>query len=167
MDRRGRQPELSVNPDLDPKLAAALDRELKSLPPPKAPAALAPAVMALLAARAPLPWWQRAWWDWPLSARAAFIVLTLSVAAIISGGGLVLGEGAADYSADLFERFNPFGLLLDILAPLGAAGLLVWEILVQPFLIYAAVAVGALYLACVAMGTACFRYALKRAGTSA
>ena len=162
-DRPGRQPELFVNPDLDPKRDASLDRELKSLPLPKAPDALVPALMALLAARARVPWWQRAWWDWPLPAKAAFLILTLSVAALISGGGHVVGEGVADFSTDFLDRFNPFGLFLDILAPLGAAGLLVWEMLVQPFLLYAAVAAGALYLACVAMGTACLRYALKRA----
>lgn len=49
-------------------LEAAIDRELKALPPHRAPATLAPRVLAALARRAPRPWYRRAWqtWPWPL-----------------------------------------------------------------------------------------------------
>lgn len=152
-----------MTPEQESRLEAALDRELKALPPLKAPGALAPAVMALLAARARLPWWQRAWWDWPVAAKAAFVILTLSVAGLVSGGTLFLGDNAADYSNDLAERVSLLGLVLDVVTPFLWVAHLVWEKMAQPFLLYALVCMGALYLTCVGVGTACYRYALKRA----
>ena len=152
-----------MKPELDPRLEAQLDQALKSLPPIEAPAALAPGVLAILAARARLPWWQHAWWDWPLSAKAAFLILTIAVAGLLAGGGIFFGEGPEGYSVVLLERLHPFVTLIDILAPLASAGLLVWETIGEPFLLYGALCVGALYLTCLGMGTACFRYALKRA----
>lgn len=152
-----------MNPEQESRLEAALDRELKSLPPLKAPASLAPAVLAVLAARARLPWWQRAWWDWPVAAKAAFVILTLSVAGLVSGGSLFLGDNAVDYSSNLVERVSVLGLALDVAAPFIWVAHLVWYKMAQPFLLYALVGMGALYLTCVGVGTACYRYALKRA----
>ncbi len=156
------EPEL-MKPELDPRLEAQLDHALKSLPPIEAPAGLAPGVLAILAARARQPWWERAWWDWPLSAKAAFLVLTVAVAGLLAGGGLFFGEGAESYGIGLLDWLHPFVTLMEILAPLASAGLLVWETIGEPFLIYGALCIGALYLTCLGMGTACFRYALKRA----
>ncbi len=152
-----------MKPELDPGLEAQLDQALRSLPPLEAPASLAPGVLAILASRARLPWWQRAWWDWPLSAKAAFLILTVAVAGLLAGGGLLFGEGVEGYPVVLLERLHPFVTLLDILASIASAGLLVMETVGEPFLLYGALCVGALYLACLGMGTACFRYALKRA----
>lgn len=154
---------LAMTPEQESKLEAALDRELKALPPLKAPVPLAPAVLAILAARAHAPWWQRAWWDWPVAAKAAFVILTLSVAGLVSGGTLFLGDNAAEYSSDLVERVSLLGLVLDVAAPFFSVAHLVWEKLAQPFLLYVHVGMVALYLTCVGVGTACYRYALKQA----
>lgn len=151
-----------MNPEQDSKLAAALDAELKALPFAPAPAALAPAVMAMVGARMRLPWWQRAWWDWPLVAKVAFLILTVAVAGLMGGGTLLLGDNAAEYSADLVDRVTLLGVLLDVLAPLGAAAGLVWQKLAQPLMVYALAGFGVLYLMCLGMGTACYRFALKR-----
>lgn len=152
----------TMTPEQESKLEAALDRELKALPPLKAPGTLAPAVMAVLAARARLPWWQRAWWDWPVAAKAAFVILTLSVAGLVSGGTLFLEDNAVDYSSNLVERVSVLGVVLDVVTPFFWVAHLVWEKMAQPFLLYALVCLGALYLTCVGVGTACYRYALKR-----
>lgn len=151
-----------MEPELDPKLEALLSSELKALPPLKAPASLAPNIMAILAARARLPWWRQAWWDWPLSAKAAFVVLAITVAGAMGGGGLLLGEDALSYSADLMERFNPSEGVFWNFLPLADAAALVWEHFAQPFLFYGAVLAGALYLMFVGLGTVCFRLTLKR-----
>lgn len=151
-----------MEPEFDPKLEALLSKELKSLPPLKAPASLAPNVMAILAARARLPWWRQAWWDWPLSAKAAFVVLAITVAGAMGGGGHLLGEGAAGYSIDLMERFNPAEGVFGNFTPLADAAMLVWHQFAQPFLLYGALLAGALYLMFVGVGTVCFRYAVKR-----
>jgi len=152
-----------MEPEFDPKLKSLLSDELKSLPPLKAPASLLPNVMAVLAARAAMPWWQRAWWEWPLTAKVAFVLLAVSIAGALGGGGHILGETAAGYSAQVLERFNGVDGTFDLFAPLLDAVALVWEKTAQPFLLYGALFVGALYLTCVGVGTVCFRYALKRA----
>lgn len=151
-----------MEPEFDPKLEALLSDELKALPPLKAPSFLAPNVMAILAVRARVPWWQRAWWDWPLSAKAVFVVLAITVAGAMGGGGHLLGEGAVGYSTDLMERFNPADGVFWNFAPLADAATLVWERFAQPFLLYGALLAGALYLTFVGVGTVCFRFAVKR-----
>lgn len=151
-----------MEPELDPKLEALLGTELKALPLPKAPASLAPNIMAILAARARLPWWRQAWWDWPLSAKAAFVVLAITVAGAMGGGGLILGEDALGYSAEWMERFSLSEGLFWNFVPLADAAWLVWEHFAQPFLLYGAVLAGALYLMFVGVGTVCFRLTVKR-----
>ena len=154
--------DYSMKDEFDPKLEALLSDELKALPPLQAPATLATGVMAILAARARVPWWQRAWWDWPLSAKAAFVVLTIAVAGAMGGGGHFLGEGAAGYSADLMERFNPADGIFGNFTPLADAAILMWHQFAQPFVFYGAVLAGALYLMFVGLGSVCFRLAAKR-----
>ncbi len=154
--------DYSMEPEFDSKLEALLNSELKALPPLKAPSSLAPNVMAILAARARIPWWQRAWWDWPLSAKAAFVVLAITAAGAMGGGGHFLGEGAVGYSTDLMERFNPAEGVFWNFVPLVDAATLVWERFAQPFLLYGALLAGALYLMFVGVGTVCFRFAVKR-----
>jgi len=46
-------------------LAGQLDRALRQLTGPRAPATLAPRVLAELARQAALPWYHRPWTDWP------------------------------------------------------------------------------------------------------
>lgn len=147
---------------MDPKLEALLHRELKELPPPKAPSSLAPGVMAILAARGRVPWWQRAWWDWPVAAKAAFVIVALLVAGAFSGGGLFLGDGMSNYSLEVAGRFDFADSILGNFAPLLGAFHRVWQEFAQPFLIYGAIAAGAVYLMFIGVGTACFRFALKR-----
>ena len=147
---------------MDPKLEALLHRELKELPPLKAPSSLAPNVMAILAARSRVPWWQRAWWDWPVAAKAAFVVVALLVAGAFSGGGLFLGDGMSNYSLEVAGRFDFADSILGNFAPLLGAFHRVWQEVAQPFLIYGAIAAGAVYLMFIGVGTACFRFALKR-----
>ena len=147
---------------MDPKLEALLHRELKELPPLKAPSSLAPNVMAILAARSRVPWWQRAWWDWPVAAKAAFVVVALMVAGAFSGGSLFLGDGMSGYSWDVAGRFDFTDSILGNFTPLLSAFHRVWLEFAQPFLIYGAIAAGAVYLMFIGVGTACFRFALKR-----
>ena len=72
-----------------------LHRELRALPPHKAPEGLLAGVMAAAAARAASPWWRREWWTWPAPARWAF-VLTVSLAGALALKAL-LDVGAAGF----------------------------------------------------------------------
>jgi hypothetical protein len=149
-------------PEFDPNLEALVDAELKKLPPIPAPQSLLPKVLSAIAARARQPWWQRAWWDWPLAAKAAFLLLALAVVSAVSGGGVILDEGVAAYSQRVVERLTPVGGLWDSIQTVVNAVALSLQKLSQPFMLYALIFVGATYLICVGLGTACVRYALKR-----
>jgi len=152
-----------MSSEIDPKLASLLDAELKKLPPVKAPATLAPRIMAVLAARAHRPWWAHAWWDWPLAAKATFILLALALLGAVGGGGIILDDGVTSYSQQMTERLAPVTSVGDTLLTLGNVVGLLWEKAAQPFLLHVLVAAGLLYLTCLGLGTACVRYALKRA----
>jgi hypothetical protein len=151
-----------MNLEPDPELASLLDAELKKLPPVPAPRTLVPNVVATLAARPARPWWQGAWWDWPVLAKAAFLLLALSVVAAFSTGGLWLDDNVTTYSQQVASRLTPWTGLWDTLAPLTNAGLLLWEKIAQPVLLHGLALGGALYLICIGAGTALFRTALKR-----
>lgn len=151
-----------MEPEMDPKLVSLLHRELKQLPPLKAPSSLAPGVMSILAARSRVPWWQRAWWDWPVAAKAAFVVIAIIVAGAFGGGSAFLGSGVSEYSADVAGRLDFSDSILGNFTPLLYAFHRLWEELAQPFLLYGAIAAGAVYLMFIGVGTACFRIALKR-----
>jgi hypothetical protein len=152
-----------MKPEFDPNLESLLDAELKKLPPIAAPFSLVPNVMAAIAARARLPWWQRAWWDWPLTAKAAFLLFALAIAGAFSGGGVMLDEGVSNYSQQVVERLGPItNLWQAVLTILNAVGSVVDKI-GQPLLLHVGIFVGLLYITCVGLGTVCVRYALKRA----
>lgn len=146
----------------DPKLEALLHRELQDLPPLKAPPGLAPNVMAILAARARIRWWQRAWWDWPVAARAAFALVAIVAAGAMGGGSFFLGDEAVSFSTDILAQWNPAEGVLGNFLPVWDAGMLVWQQLAQPFLLYGVLLVGVVYVMFIGVGTACFRFAVKR-----
>ncbi len=152
-----------MQPEMDPKLELLIDAELKALPPVKAPATLVPQVLALLASRAQQPWWRQVWWQWPLAAKAAYFLLALAIIGAIGDGGVMLDDGVANYSQQATERLAPVASLWDTLLTLQNAVGLLWVRAAQPLLLYALILGGLLYLACLGLGTACVRYARKRA----
>ena len=151
-----------MEPDIDPKLESLIDAELKQLPPLKAPASLVPQVMALLAARERLPWWRLAWWDWPVAAKMAFLVIGVALAGVAGSGGVMLDQGIANYSQEVTGRLSPMSSLWDSFHTLsGTAGLL-WQKAAQPLLLHAMIFAGVLYVACLGLGTVFVRSVMKR-----
>jgi hypothetical protein len=151
-----------MDPDIDPQLESLIDAELKRLPPAKAPVTLAPRVMALLAARERLPWWQHAWWDWPVAAKLAFLVIGLALAGAAGRGGVILDQGIATYTQEVTGKLSMMSSLQDSWQTLsGTAGLL-WDKAAQPFLLHAVIIAAALYVICLGLGTAFIRSALNR-----
>lgn len=61
-------------------LEALVHRALRELPPERAPATLEARVLARLAARCELPWWQAGWQAWPILPRVAVMVAATLVA---------------------------------------------------------------------------------------
>jgi len=142
---------MQSNPD--PNLAAALDAELKKLPPVPAPASLAPRVLALLAARAAQPWWRRVWWEWPLAAKAAFVLIAFAIAGVAGGGGVILGDSTTEYSLKVTDKLGLLTPLWNMLLALLNVAQVLWDKLGQPYLLYLAAAGAAAYLVCIGAGT--------------
>ena len=157
-------PTPSPSPEPDPNLARQLDRALKDLPSVAAPPSLARNVRALLEARARRPWWQRAWWEWPLAARATFAALAVLAGAALSSGSFLVGEGAESYSQSLLQQFTSPAPAMDLahFDSLADAASLVWDRAARPLLTIAGGIALALYLTCIGLGTACFRLLQRR-----
>lgn len=151
-----------MDPEIDRKLEALLGAELKKLPLLSAPTTLVPQVLAILAARKALPWWQRAWWDWPLPAKAAFLLIAVAIAGAFGSGGVLLDQGVASYSQQMSERLAPASTLWDTALSLRTAVAHLWAQAAQPLLVTLMIAAGMLYLVCVGVGTAFVRTALRR-----
>jgi hypothetical protein len=146
----------------DPQLEALIDAELRALPPVEAPSTLVPNVLQALRARASLPWWRQAWWQWPFPARAGFVTAALSALAVVTGGGWFLETGLRAYSQPAVERLGHWTTQWGQATSLqGALGWLT-QGLSQPWVLAGlAIAVG-LYLACLGLGTLFVRTAWRR-----
>jgi len=73
---------------MDPAdLERLIDRELRSLPAPRAPRSLLPRVMAAAHAAAERPWYSRAWLEWPVGWQFASALVLL---AVVAGGSVVV-----------------------------------------------------------------------------
>jgi arginine exporter protein ArgO len=86
----------------------------------------------------------------------------MAIAGAFSGGGVMLDNGITTYSQQVTERLAPVAGIWDTALTVISAMGLFWEKAAQPFVLYALIFAGALYLTCVGLGTACVRYALKR-----
>jgi len=78
-----------MNASFDPEreLERRIDEALRALPLRAAPGALEARVLAAIAERAALPWWQRRFGEWPRAARLGFVggCLALVVLAVLMG----------------------------------------------------------------------------------
>lgn len=131
---------------------AAVDRALRSLPYGPAPATLLPRVMAAVAAWAERPWYERAWFTWPVAwqvcSAAAVLIL---VAGLALGAPVVqslIAAASQDATAALFARVS--GGIDRVDATVSGARVL-WRALGAPILMYAAIVVVLMYAACAAV----------------
>ena len=150
-----------MQPEADPKLEAIIHQELRKLPDLRAPQGLASRVMAAIEARATRPWWQQSWWNWPVAAQASFLLIAVAVAALFSYSGWVVDESVRSYSQQVTEQASRVSAFLDIFQPLLDAVVVLAQ-KAQPLLLYALALAGALYLACIGVGTIFVRAALRR-----
>jgi anti-sigma factor RsiW len=68
------------------KLERLIHRTLRELPARRAPSTLEQRVMAEIERRAALPWWHQSFAHWPLAARAAFLLVSAGLAAVVWNG---------------------------------------------------------------------------------
>ena len=152
------------DPQPESRWEIELDRRLKALPTRRAPATLAPRVMAALAARERLPWYRRTWWQWPppakmLSLSVAFVALGLLTWLAVYGSTDGLATSLLARLRAGTESLTPIWSLFTSLAEaltivLRQTTAIAW-FLVVGFLLSA-------YLSCIGVGTALYRIALPR-----
>lgn len=122
-------------------LETLVDRELRRLPPPRAPHTLLPRVMAAVDAWARRPWYTRAWFAWPVGWRVA----SFAPVALLA------------YAAWSLPPAPP------AVAATASASRVLWNAVVEPLLPYILLLVVLMGLACVAFGLALNYVLLERA----
>jgi len=133
--------------NLEQDLEKLVDRELQSLPAPRAPETLASRVMAAITAQAALPWHRRTWFEWPRGWQiaSALLAVTLVIALV------ALPPWPSPVPAEwLGEVAEVPGVLL-------RAALLTWDSLFHRLLVYVLVCVAALSVVVIALGSAVAR----------
>jgi len=142
----------------------ALDEELRQLPDVEAPETLIPRVMAIVLAKAKLPWWRQTWWHWPAPAQ---VFVVLSFVGLVIGlscygpqawdalAGSPLGHTVAGW----LQALTP---LADCLSALVNAFALILRQTGTLALILGAAVCLALYLSCLGLGTMMYRVAFAK-----
>ena len=153
-----------MNPNPENELAALVDRELKALPPRPAPLNLAPRILAAIAARAEAPWYRRAWQTWPMALQGASLAVLLALFATLCFGGWKFSqsEALAATAGKASGVFSVFELAYRTLGVLRDAGMQVIQHIGPGYLIGFAVMVLMAYAVCLALGSACVRFAFAR-----
>ena len=144
-------------------LETLVGRELRRLPVPRAPHTLLPRVMAAVQAWAQRPWYERAWFTWPLGWQVASIA---ALVLIVVGGGMlvprtiaVAGAAASTFTGRVMEDVAPVTQLAEGTAN---AARVIWRVLFEPVAIYAFAIVLLMWLACAAFGAALTRVVFER-----
>lgn len=134
-----------------------LHAQLRQLPERAAPEGLVPAVLAALAARPAQPWWERPWLTWPWAAQALSSGAAAALLGALGFWGRPLLERVGVGPEFQWTGVRPF--LASLWDAVGAwAGH--WGSLPPawiPWLGYGGLTLLLLYLACVGLGTVCFR----------
>lgn len=153
-----------MNPNHEHELEALVDRELKSLPPLPAPPTLAPRILAVIAARAEAPWYRRPWPTWPLALQGSSLAILLALFATLclGGGRLFQTEAVAETSAKVGGVLSVFELAWRTLGVLRDAGVQVLQHVGSGYVIGFAVVALMAYALCLALGSACVRFAYAR-----
>jgi hypothetical protein len=138
---------------MDPAdLERLIDRELRKLPPPRAPRTLLPRVMTA-AQQSARPWYSRAWLTWPIGWQVASVCLLLGV---VAGTALVLPTVRELASALTFVA-EVQGSVADTTREVETATTAVrvlWRALLAPVVPYAFGVVFLMCVACAVFGTA-------------
>lgn len=142
-------------------LEELIHRELSKLPERPAPESLIPRVLARIQARQQKRWWQRSWPQWPWALQLASVpVMALVVAAACFGvtvlWQLALGSEEFGFMSTLVDRVAG---AWDVISVLGHAVMVLGRSVGQQWLLVALMVPVSMYLACVGLGTLCYRTA--------
>jgi hypothetical protein len=134
-----------------------IHQALRSLPDRRAPGSLEHRVLAAIAARQNQPWWKQSFAQWPLAARGLFLLLSVSLVALLALGWMNAGIERPDLS-NTFAR--PVAIWDNLLAGLRALAALCMTGLrhIPVIWIYGVLGgVAALYATVLGVGAAAYR----------
>ena len=139
---------------MDPvDLERLIDRELRTLPPPRAPRTLMPRIMAAVHEAVERPWYARAWLTWPLTAQFASALLVM---AAVAGSSYLLPQ-IRTAAASLTFIADVRGDVADSTRGVETATTairVVWRTILAPVVPYAFGLVTLMCAACAVFGTA-------------
>lgn len=139
---------------MDPAdLERLIDGQLRALPPPRAPRALLPRVMAAVEERAQRPWYTRAWLQWPVGWQLASALVLIGVVAT----GSVLLPQLRDAVMALTFVANVRGDVAESAREVEVATTavrVVWRTLLAPVVPWAFGLITLMCAACAVFGTA-------------
>lgn len=142
-------------------LERLIDRELKQLPGPKAPATLLPRVLVATVHRRPAPWYARPWVTWPRIWQVASVACLVALGIGVSMGVSALPEVAGAVPTKVAGGLS--GRIAEGLRAVDQGATVVrvfWQVLVEPIAFYLLVLAISLTLACAAVWAALERVAL-------
>jgi hypothetical protein len=137
-------------------LKTVVDLALRRLPMPHAPDTLLPRVLLAVEAWKRRPWYARAWFTWPHAWQAAAVAASMFV---IAGVATWLG-GAQTVSTLAFVVTSEVADVARVAAVTLNAALVVWSVLMEPFVAYVVALVVLMAAACAALGMALTHVAL-------
>lgn len=152
------------HPQWNDSLEAKVTQELRQLPVLKAPATLLARVMAALQARQALPWYRRPWQSWPRKIQCLFgPLLTIFPWLAFYLSRIAWNNLATSGVArEVDQKLSLLSLAGSTIDTLVNAFWLAGQALMGQPIIRAGIIVSVLmYLACIGIGTACFRVILN------
>ena len=154
---------METPPDSEEKLAKLIGYHLRQLPAPKAPRSLAPRILEAIAARQNRPWWQKSWFHWPRYFQTLFVLVTLTAVAFAGWYSTALDPDVFlnHLREVVLSQFDFAKPVVTLVVALGNALVSVARAAGQTFWMAAISVVVVIYLACVGLGTLCYRLAFS------
>jgi hypothetical protein len=149
-----------MNSDYENELEAQIDRELKTLPPLRAPTSLMPRVMTEIAKGAMVPWHRRSWQTWPVALRVVSMVALATIFSGICFAGWELAHAAV--TQEIGGWFAGLSVVWRTASVLADAAELAIRHLGKGFIIACLAAAILGYAAFLALGTAYVKLAFAR-----
>jgi hypothetical protein len=145
-------------------LEELIHRELSQLPDCQAPETLIPLVLARIQAQIHKSWWQRPWSQWPLVLQMASLPFLFGGAAgfVVAMNFLWSIFSSAAAAGPVADHLVALTGLLEVLGTLGNAVLILTRS-TGPLWFFAGISIVlAMYLACIGLGSVCYRLAIPK-----
>jgi hypothetical protein len=136
-----------------------IHQTLRALPDRRAPHSLESRVLAALAARAALPWWQQSFARWPLAARVAFFIGSAGLAklALMATVWVMAGFDSAEFTSAFSTQLSWFQSAFSLVDGIGDFCAMLYRN-IPPLWFYGGLAfVAVMYAALVGLGATAYR----------